>query len=323
MSYRAIKRQLRQWLETKPLGYMALLVALNAKDALARPAIGSAEVERHSTQGFVDSIERYFADYLANAGLRPEDLRGMSILELGRGDSYGVALKFIQHGARRVVCTDRFESARSVAGETKVYRQLFEGVQSEAEKLRLEHALRFTDGGFVLDKSSIQTLIAPAEQLTRYLDGEQFDLIVSRATLEHVFDLEGVFRSITALLRPGGRTTHAVDFESHGLFDAQGPVYFLRFSDWVWRLASSHRGLPNRRRKSDFLKLIAKFGLTLDQMVDTVRLSPEQVRAARAYLPEARISDEDVAVQGIFFTARKTASSADGLDSLKGAGTRS
>ena len=86
------------------------------------------------------------------------------------------------------------------------------------------------------------------------------------------------------------------------------PWYFLRFPDWLWRLASSHRGMPNRRRKSDFLKLIAKFGLTLDQMVDVVRLSAEQVREARAYLHESRISDEDVAVQEIFFTARKAAS---------------
>lgn len=309
MSDRPTKRRLGHWLETKlPLGYVSVLVAFNVKDALTRPAIGSAEVEHHSTQGFVESIERYFADYLANAALRPEDLPGLNVLELGSGDSYGVALKFIQHGARRVVCTDRFESARSVAGETRVYRQMFEAVQSEAERVRLASALRFADEGFVLDKSRIQTVIAPAEQLPQYLDGEQFDLIVSRATLEHVFDLEGVFRSIADLLRPGGRTVHKVDLENHGLFAANGPVYFLRFPAWLWRLASSHRGLPNRQRKSDFLKLIAKFGLTLDQMVDVVRLSPEQVRAARVYLPESQISDEDVAVQQIFFTARKAAS---------------
>src|SRR5688500_10969994 len=105
-----MKRRLREWLETYPIGYLAMLIALNARDALVRPAIGSAEVEWHTTQGFVDSIERYFADYLANAGLQPEDVRGMRILELGSGDSYGVALKFIQHGAQCVVCTDRFES---------------------------------------------------------------------------------------------------------------------------------------------------------------------------------------------------------------------
>ena len=308
MSYPPMRKRLGHWLQTKPLGYMAALVAFNIKDALTRPPIGSAEVERHSTQGFVESVERYFVDYLANAGLRPEDLHGLSVLELGSGDSYGVALKFIQHGARRVVCTDRFESARSVPGETRVYRQLFESAQSEAEKRRLAHALRFTDEGFVLEKSRIQQLIAPAEQLPQYLGGEQFDLIVSRAVLEHVLDVEGVFRSIVSLLRPGGRTVHAVDFENHGLFEAQGPVYFLRFPDWLWRLASSHRGLPNRQRKSDFVKLIAKFGLTLDQMVDTRRLSAEQVRAARAYLPQSQMSDEDVAVQGIFFTARKAAS---------------
>ncbi len=147
--------------------------------------------------------------------------------------------------------------------------------------------------------------MAPAEQLGQYLRGEQFDLIISRSTLEHVYDIEGVFRSISDLLRPDGRTVHKVDFRNHGLFAAQGPVYFLRFPRWLWQLASSHSGLPNRRRKSDLLSLMAKFGLVLDRMIDTELLSAEEIRAARVYLSESRISDEDLAVQGIFFAARK------------------
>jgi len=287
---------------------MAVLVALNVKAAVMRPPLGSSEVKRHSTQAFVESIEGYFADYISVAGLRPDDLNGLSVLELGSGDSYGVALKCIQHGARRVVCTDRFESQRCMAGETRVYWQLLEATGSEIERWRLSQAVKFTGAGFAIDDRWIQTLIAPAEQLSQYLRGEQFDLIISRATLEHVYDLEGVFRSIADLLRPGGRTVHMVDFENHGLFAAQGPVYFLRFPRWLWQLASSHSGLPNRRLKSDFLSLIAKFGLVLDRMIDTELLSTEEVRAARAYFPESQISDEDLSVQGIFFTARKAVS---------------
>jgi len=287
---------------------MAALVALNVKAIMTRPALGSSEVERHSAQGFVDSIEGYFADYLSVAGLRPDDLNGLSVLELGSGDSYGVALKFIQHGARRVVCTDRFKSPRSMAGETRVYRQLLEAAGSETERQRLSQAVQFTDAGFAIDERWIQTLIAPAEQLGQYLRGEQFDLIISRATLEHVYDLEGVFRSISDVLRPGGRTVHMVDFENHDLFAAQGPVYFLRFPRWLWQLASSHSGLPNRRRKSDFLSLTAKYGLVLEWIIDTALLLSEEGRAARTYLSESPISDEDLRVEGIFFTARKAAS---------------
>jgi len=293
------------WLESRPLAYMAALVALNVKATLTRPALGSSEVERHATHAFVTSIESYFADYLAVAGLQPDDLHGLSVLELGSGDSYGVALKFIQHGARRVVCTDRFASQRSMTGEARVYRQLLAAAASEAERGRLAHAVTCTDAGFVINDRCIQTLIAPAEHLGEYLRGEQFDLIISRSTLEHVYDLEGVFGSIAALLRPGGRTVHKVDFENHGLFAAQGPVYFLRFPHWLWQLASSHSGLPNRRRKSDFLRLIAQSGLVLDRMLDTELLSAADIRAARTYLAASRISDEDLAVQGIFFTARQ------------------
>ncbi len=148
MSRSPFRTRLVQWLESRPLAYMAALVALNVKAIMTRPALGSSEVERHSAQGFVDSIEGYFADYLSVAGLRPDDLNGLSVLELGSGDSYGVALKFIQHGARRVVCTDRFKSPRSIAGETRVYRQLLEAAGSETERQRLSQAVQFTDAGF-------------------------------------------------------------------------------------------------------------------------------------------------------------------------------
>ncbi len=51
-----------------------------------------------------------------------------------------------------------------------------------------------------------------------------------------------------------------------------------------------------------------QFRLVLERMRDTALLSAEEVRAARTYLSESRISDEDLRVQGIFFTARKAAS---------------
>jgi hypothetical protein len=43
-------------------------------------------------------------------------------------------------------------------------------------------------------------------------------------------------------------------------------------------------------------------------MIDTELLSAEEMRTARAYLSESRISDEDLAVQGILFAARKAES---------------
>lgn len=101
--------------------------------------------------------------------MQPHELNGLSVLELGSGDSYGVALKFIQHGAHRVVCTDRFESQRSNSAEAGVYRRLVESAKSEAERQRLSQAVRFTDEGFIINDLLIQTLIAPAEDLTHYL----------------------------------------------------------------------------------------------------------------------------------------------------------
>src|SRR6266516_1168601 len=59
MSRSQFRARLVQWLESRPLAYMAALVALNVKATVTRPALGSGEVEHHSTQGLVDSIEGY------------------------------------------------------------------------------------------------------------------------------------------------------------------------------------------------------------------------------------------------------------------------
>jgi SAM-dependent methyltransferase len=303
------KDEIRQWSEARPNAYMAALIAFNVRDAVrVRKDLGSSEIDHHTNEAFLRSIEEYFFDYLSVAELKPQDLEGLSVLELGTGDSYGVALKFIQHGARRVVCTDRFRSRRSAIRETQIYRRMLDTIRSDREKSRFLEALEFTDSGFRLNQSRIEHVIAPAESLDQRLRGQQFDLILSRATLEHVYDLDSVFRSTTALLRPGGRMVHEVDFRNHGLFDAHGPVYFLRFSDAVWRMASSHRSFPNRRRKSDFTRLTSKFGLSIYRMIDTGVLTDDEMRAARSYLPESRMSDEDLRVQGIFFAAQKTSS---------------
>ena len=108
------------------------------------------------------------------------------------------------------------------------------------------------------------------------------------------------------LFKPGGRSIHKIDFRNHGLFASTRPVYFLRFSDRIWRLASSHTGIPNRQRKSDFLKLTAECGLTVYCTTDTDVLTDGEMQAARRYLPESRISDEDLRVQSMFLAAQKS-----------------
>jgi hypothetical protein len=86
-------------------------------------AYGSTH-EFWSLEKSVAYINRVYDEYLQFAGLTPEALRGMRILEVGPGDNFGVALKFLAAGAAKVVALDKFYSERNVEQQTRIYREL-------------------------------------------------------------------------------------------------------------------------------------------------------------------------------------------------------
>ena len=86
-------------------------------------AYGSTH-ESWSLEKSVSYINLVFREYLEHAGLGPEALRGKRILEVGPGDNFGVALKFLAAGAAKVVCLDKFYSERNVEQQTRIYHEL-------------------------------------------------------------------------------------------------------------------------------------------------------------------------------------------------------
>src|SRR4051812_20110060 len=69
-------------------------------------------------------IDDVFEDYLHYGGLTRADLKGSRALELGPGDSYGVAPRFLGAGAERVACVDKFATARDQAQQRRIYDAL-------------------------------------------------------------------------------------------------------------------------------------------------------------------------------------------------------
>ena len=58
---------------------------------------------------------------------------------------------------------------------------------------------------------------------------------------------------------------HRVDFGPHDCwFYYRDPGVFLRFSDKVWRMTGSNRGIPNRKRHHEFLAAFEKAGLNVE-----------------------------------------------------------
>ncbi len=318
-----------------------LVVAVSiAKDQWARwaarrgpaPSTSGATHESLPVDQSLAYINAVFGDYLRYGGLRCSDLRARRVLELGPGDNYGVALHFLACGAARVTLVDRFATRRDQAHQARIYRALLASLD-ESRRTSIGDAIRL-DGGITFDRRRLQAMEGVAiEELEENFEPGTFDLVVSRAVLEHVADPDRAMAAMDQMLAPGGLMLHKVDFRDHGMFSTSGahPLTFLTVPDSLYRLMSRNSGRPNRhlmdwyRAKLASLEYEARLlvtrlvgmggevqphaeGISLDS--PDGRRTLDLVRSIRPDLqPSFReLDDVDLAVAGIFIVARKRAS---------------
>jgi len=271
-------------------------------------------------------IESVFADYLERTGLAASELAGKDILEVGPGDNLGVALCFIAKGARSVACIDAFDPRRDERKNARIYRLLIERLPAE-ERQRVADAVSFGEDAVRLDPARVACHYGcPVEKAGERLGSARFDLIVSRAVLEHVRDVGDAWDQMVALLRPQGAMCHKIDFRNHGLFERFHPLFFLTVGDALWRLISFPDPSLNRERLPTYRRLAqADFESTrcfITHILEGEDLQPypEQLifrrdygeperSAVRAIRPRlsARfrgLSDEDLLASGVFLVCR-------------------
>lgn len=250
---------------------------------------------RFDLDGSVAYVERVYGDYLAYGGIDEPALRGASVLELGPGDNLGVALCFLAAGATDVVSTDRFIPYRDPERELQVLRALAAARPPEAAA-RVEPML----AGDAVDFSGVPFTFlpeTPIEDAVAALGESRFDLIVSRAVLEHVHDLQAAFAAMDRLLAPGGRMVHEVDLDDHGLFTGGGhnPLTFLTVGDRTYRwMGEESAGLPNRLRIDWYEERVRMLGYDATFRVEHT-ISSEGEVAPHPLLGDWEPSADDVA----------------------------
>jgi hypothetical protein len=89
-----------------------------------------------------------------------------------------------------------------------------------------------------LDKESPETYLGPNES-RRAISAESVHLIFSQAVLEHIDDLESIYRNCFAWLRPRGLMSHQIDFKFHGMSHVWNGHW--AYPDPVWKLIRGHR----------------------------------------------------------------------------------
>ncbi len=313
----------------------AVIAARVAKDRMA--AIGMRlrlPIKRQGathrglpTEQSLRYIDEVFTDYVRYGGLAPERLAGASMLELGPGDNFGVALRLIAAGAERVTTLDRFITWRDPEQQRRIHRALVASLPApEAERAA---AALSEDSRFGVDPSRIRVIQGvAAEDAPASLGERSFEVIVSRAVLEHVNDLSRAFSAMDRMIAPGGLITHKVDLRDHGLFTHGGhnPLTFLTIGDRLYRWMGENSGLPNRRLADSYREEMARreydarvmvthvIGHEPDIVPHPAEVPQEMLDPARRLIAEVRprllpryrvLSDEDLATAGIFMTASK------------------
>lgn len=292
-------------------------------------AVGGAVEHPARRVGYSRTV---FEGFIEGGGFDREEIQGQRVLELGPGEDLCVALRFLSAGAAKVSCIDRFQFGVNSDWEREVYRRLFEDVDP-AGRRQLARVLA-PDGRLDLGTPHLEVIRGVGiETGAEHLSNGSYDLIVSVAVLEHVYDLEASLRAMDKLLALEGLMVHWVDLRDHGMFSNGGrhPLEFLTIGESIYRLMTSHTGAPNRERIGTYRRLLDELGHDANIMVTNVGgaredLDPyrerivvgQDVDAALAGSIErlrkgmapcfAALSVEELAVTGIQIRSRKPAS---------------
>jgi hypothetical protein len=186
------------------------------------------------------------------------DLNGKSVCEIGPGDYLTSGLSILAAGASQYCVIDRFPGDYAGEAAKNWYRE----IQQNWSRFYPDRPwVRSLDAsGFPENASDRLELIG--EPLETAKTSRKYDLICSFQVGEHLSDIDAFAEVHNNVLNDGGVGIHRVDFGPHDCwFYYHDPGVFLRFSDRVWRLTGSNRGVPNRKRHHEFLAAFERAGL--------------------------------------------------------------
>jgi SAM-dependent methyltransferase len=238
---------------------------------------------------YLSRINTTFADYEKYGGLTPPRVRGARVLEIGPGETLGVALRFIGSGAEQVVAADKFVPLETSRFHRDLYRELARGLSPE-EQARVTNAV-VLDDGVEFNPKRVQYLYGRGvEESSAELADESFDIVVSNAVLEEVYDLDRLFGAVDRLLKPGGRQVHVIDLGDYGMFSKHGfhPLEFLTIPDSVYRYMVEASGQPNRRPLDYYRAKMASLGYRTQIYRTWVLGQPAHLREYRTSLEYGR-----------------------------------
>ncbi len=281
--------------------------------------------EKLSDEDSVRYIEQVYSDYKRYGKL---DRFYGTVAEIGPGDNLGVALLIRHDGCEQVNLIDRYRSRRDPQKQRRVY-----------ETLSNRYALDWLKSGPAWNDQEFKGLTLRIGQSAEAYFKQQarsrrqfYDIIVSRAVMEHLYDPLQALEDMVTCLKPGGRMLHKIDLRDHGMFTPyHQELTFLTFPGSLHRLMTRNSGRPNRvlwHQYRDLLDRLHKDGLVeyqayITRLVGVGDLEPHQLfeeipaslwrqateavdRSRKFFSHEfAKVDSRDLAVAGIFGVVTK------------------
>jgi hypothetical protein len=190
-----------------------------------------------------------------------EGVRGRTVCEIGPGDYLTSGLSILAAGASRYCVIDRFPGDYTGPAAKRWYREVRNSWDTQYPDLPWNEAID-ADG---FPENAMDRLELIGEPLETAKTSQKYDLVCSFQVGEHISDITAFAEVHNTVLKDGGVGLHRVDFGPHDCwFYYRDPGVFLRFSDKVWHMTGSNRGVPNRKRHHEFLAAFDKAGLDVE-----------------------------------------------------------
>jgi methyltransferase family protein len=303
--------------------------------AMQLPLIRRRLVRRATGTGGTNQARYCYATWLrhlVHAGSNRLNTNPRVVAELGPGDSIGIGLAAILTGAEQYYAFDVVAHA-NIERNLAIFEGLVELFKSRAnipdsvEFPKLEPSLpEYSFPHHLLSSERLDAALDPSrlerirESIRRQSQPNSMihyrapwntsstilpnsvDLIFSQAVLEHVDDLEDVYRALHTWLRPGGYMSHEIDFKCHD--SAREWNGHWTYSEAMWTLV---RGkdvwLINRVPHSVHIRLMQTCGFQIVE--DTPVQKPCKFSRRRLARRFRDLTDDDLITSEAFVQAVK------------------
>ncbi len=218
---------------------------------------------------YAASVGRKYIEWLPE---RRSDIRGKVVLEIGPGINFGSVLLLASMGAKPMV-NDRFLAPWEETYHYVFYQKLRDWIKENmngADLTALDKVLQEHDHS----KEVIQCSSSPLENL-RDIPDESVDIVCSTAVLEHIYDPQRAFRSLSRISKKGALGLHQVDFRDHNNFDRPLDFLLIKDEEFMKKFKQESGEHGNRWRPAEYRNLFQKNNFRVIKYISTLDINRE------------------------------------------------